>query len=119
MLDYEHGDHIGVLFSLVRHRQQRLLWARQHVRWNQAKWANVLFTDESRFNLGRAVGRTMVYRRRLGRFAVAYVVEVYWFGGGSMMLWVIGRKRADERTDGQNRQKQCAPDLSIWGHKDN
>ena len=32
-------------------RRQRLAWATHHQRWNQRQWNQVLFTDESRFNI--------------------------------------------------------------------
>ena len=46
-----------------RHRQARLNWTRIHRRWTQRQWNNVLFTDESRFNLEHSDGRQRVWRR--------------------------------------------------------
>ena len=34
-----------------RHRVARLAWCRQHLRLNQRQWGQVLFSDESRFQL--------------------------------------------------------------------
>ena len=78
--------YVGLVLTR-RHRQHRLRWARQHVRWTRADWANVLFTDESRFNLRRSDGRARVYRRRRERFHDACVVEKDQYGGGSVMIW--------------------------------
>jgi len=33
------------------HRRARVRWARTHLRFTRAAWAQVLFTDESRFNV--------------------------------------------------------------------
>ena len=40
-----------------RHRQVRLAWARQHVRWTREQWSHVMFSDESRFCLEGNDGR--------------------------------------------------------------
>ena len=80
-----------------QHRQRRLLWARQHLRWPLRQWNRVLFTDESRFVLNRADGRVRVYRRRGERYVNNCVMEADRFGGGSVMVW--GGIRATHRTD--------------------
>ena len=70
-----------------RHRQQRERWARRHQRMTRAEWANVLFTDESRFNLYNSDGRWRVYRRRGERLNDACIVQREQYGGGSVMVW--------------------------------
>lgn len=70
-----------------RHRNLRLQWVQQHVRWTQFQWNTVVFSDESRFCLRRSDGRARVYRRRGERYADACVREVDRFGGGSIMVW--------------------------------
>jgi hypothetical protein len=69
-----------------RHHQQHLRWAHQHVGWTRADWANVLFTDKSRFNLWLSDGRARVYRRRHERFHDACVVKKDQLVGGGL-LW--------------------------------
>ena len=69
------------------HRAARLRWAREHVRWNRQQWANVMFSDESRFCLRKVDGRLRVWRRPGERFADVCVQEVTAFGGGSGMIW--------------------------------
>ena len=44
------------------HLRQRLEWTRRHVRWNQRRWNNVVFSDEARFTLRFADGRVRVWR---------------------------------------------------------
>lgn len=69
------------------HRAARVNWCRRHLRFTRADWNNVLFTDESRFNLSHGDGRVRVYRRRGERFADACVLQRNRFGGGSVMIW--------------------------------
>ena len=47
-----------------RHRCNRLAWANNHVGWTRQQWHEVLFTDESKFNLSFANGNKRIYRRR-------------------------------------------------------
>ncbi|KAK7116864.1 hypothetical protein V1264_002470 [Littorina saxatilis] len=71
----------------ANHRAARRAWCTQHVRWQRQQWAQVLFTDESRFCLEPADGRIRVWRRRGERFAEGAVLERQRFGGGSVMVW--------------------------------
>lgn len=78
--------YVGSILT-VRHRRNRLAWARARVGWNRNRWRHVLFSDESRFLLRRSDGRTRVYRRPNERFADACVHECDRFGGGGVMVW--------------------------------
>jgi hypothetical protein len=50
-------------------------------------WANILFTDESRFHIDSSDGRSRAYRRVGERYADACVIQRQSFGGGSAMVW--------------------------------
>ena len=52
-----------------RHRIARLQWARARLRWRRTTWQNILFSDESKFNLKFSDGRVHIYHRRRERFA--------------------------------------------------
>jgi hypothetical protein len=65
---------VGVVLT-QRHRQIRLQWARQHLRFTQADLANVLFIDETRFNLQCSDGRLRVYHRRGEMYSAPCVKE--------------------------------------------
>nr|KAG5695720.1 hypothetical protein BaRGS_004465 [Batillaria attramentaria] len=67
--------------------QARLQWAQGHLNWNNVRWQNVLFSDESRFCIEHADGRVRVWRRRGDRYADNCVVENNAWGGPSLMLW--------------------------------
>lgn len=68
-----------------RHRQLRMNFALNHQR--RVNWHDVVFSDESRFNLYQTDGRVRVYRRDGERFADNCVVERDRFGGGGVMVW--------------------------------
>lgn len=71
----------------VRHRQQRLQFARFHENWDENNWRRVLFSDESRFCLRSPDGRHRVWRRTGERISAATVVQQENFWGGSVMVW--------------------------------
>ena len=78
-----------------RRRRIRLERARIHSNRNRdcrnARWRDVIFSDESRFLLFRHDGRCRVYCRRGERNAAPCVVQQDLFGGGGIMVWgVIG-----------------------------
>ena len=68
----------------ARHRQRRLLWPQIH---QVQRWQNVVFSDESHFNLSNADGRVHVYRRHHEWYANNCVQEFDRFGGGGVMVW--------------------------------
>ena len=71
-----------------RHPIARLAWARRHIRFTMANWANVLFVDETRILLRGNYGRGRVYRARGERFNENCVlVETEPFVGGSIMMF--------------------------------
>lgn len=69
------------------HKQARLLFARQHLNWTAHDWANVLFTDESKYCLQVKNARMRVFRRKNQRFLPQNIVERDRYGGGGMMVW--------------------------------
>ena len=70
-----------------RHWIARLAWARRHIRFTMADWANVLFVDETRISLRGNDGRARVYHARGERFNENCMVETEPFGGGSIMMF--------------------------------
>jgi transposase len=68
------------------HRRYRLQWARQLLNQRQ-NWSHVVFSDESRFNVSNADGRSRLYRCLRERFADNSVLERDRFGGGGEMVW--------------------------------
>lgn len=89
--------YVGVPLT-AGHRRARLNWATAHRRWARRQWNEVVFTDESRFNLSFSDGRVRIWRRRGERFQdPANVVERDRYGGGSVMIWggISNRAKTD------------------------
>lgn len=99
----------GVVLT-ARHRHQRRQWCQTHRVWNRLRWRRVWFSDESRFVLHHAEGRTRVYRRR-ERFAPCCIREVNRFGGGSVMMWAAishsGRSQLVHVEGNLNARRYC------------
>ena len=64
----------------------RLQWGRNYRDWTINHWLQVLFTDESRFCLSRADGRTRVWRRPGERYSDAAVIQRDRWGGQSVAI---------------------------------
>ena len=66
-------------------------------RHRAARWAKVLFSDESRFNLTHHDDRIRSFRRRGERIADNCLIERDRFGGGSVMVWggIMGRRKTN------------------------
>lgn len=69
------------------HRRERLQFAQEHLPWGEDEWANVLFSDESRFCLYSNDRRLKVFRRPGDRYAQCNFKERVSYGGGSIMVW--------------------------------
>lgn len=78
---------LGRILLTPRHMMARLAWSTRHLRWNRQQWAQVLFSDESRFSLEHDDGRTRVWRRPGERMIPACVRERRAYRGGSVMVW--------------------------------
>lgn len=65
----------------------RLEFAATHAEWSTEKWKNVLFSDESKFNLFRSDGVCHVRRPKDERLNPKYVCPTVKHGGGSVMVW--------------------------------
>ena len=70
-----------------RHRQDRVNWARNHRRWTQRQWNNILFTDESCFTVDFPDGRARVWRHSGEHYHEQNVIQRDRYGGGSVMVW--------------------------------
>ena len=70
-----------------RHRKCRLVFARDTTPFGRQRLRNVLWTDESKFNLYFNDGRRRVWRQRNESRRDCCVVEHDRFGGGSVLVW--------------------------------
>lgn len=67
--------------------RSRLQFAVSHANWTFDQWKNVLFSDESKFNLFRSDGVCHVRRPKGERLNPRYVSPTVKHGGGSVMVW--------------------------------
>ncbi len=78
--------YFGIVLTDDRKRRT-LQWGRNYRDWTINHLSQVLFTDESRFCLSRAAGRTRVWRRPGERYSDAAVIQSDGWGGQSVMIW--------------------------------
>lgn len=71
----------------IEHKRNRLYFCREHLNWNLNQWSNCLFTDESRFKLKGADGRTRIWREKGERYQENCMMSVEPYGGGSVTVW--------------------------------
>ena len=69
------------------HRRKRMEFALKYRGWTASEWSNVVFSDESRFQLFRNDGRPFVRRRPGEGYRDDCVRPTLKHGGGSVMVW--------------------------------
>ncbi|UYV84314.1 hypothetical protein LAZ67_X001824 [Cordylochernes scorpioides] len=69
------------------HRRARLNWCLEHHAWTHDQWANVLFSDESRFSLNTDSRRVFIWREPGTRYHPSNIREIDIFGEGSLLVW--------------------------------
>ena len=79
------------------HIRARRRWCRDRQHWDNRRWNNVMFSDESRFTVDFLDRHRRMWRRRNERFHDVNVIRHDQFGGGSVMVW--GGITAAGRTD--------------------
>ncbi|UYV77413.1 hypothetical protein LAZ67_15000933, partial [Cordylochernes scorpioides] len=69
------------------HRRARLNWCLEHHAWTHDQWANVLFSDESRFSLNTDSRRVFIWREPGTRYHPSNIRGIDSFRGGSFLVW--------------------------------
>ncbi|GFX30908.1 transposable element Tcb2 transposase [Trichonephila clavipes] len=69
------------------HRRFRLEWCRARGSWTKAEWNQVVFSDESRFNLSSDDNRARVWRTRGERLNPAFALQKHTTPTAGVMLW--------------------------------
>ena len=70
-----------------RHRNARLVWARERVNWTVDQWRNCFFTDESPFHLIQCQQRRYVRRRGGTVMHPQHLRPTVHSSGGKIMVW--------------------------------
>jgi transposase len=80
---------VAVKKPLLRpvNKRKRLEWALQHRNWTIEQWKNVLWTDESKFEIFGSRRRIYVRRSSSEKMAPQCLVPTVKHGGGSIMVW--------------------------------
>lgn len=71
----------------LKNRKARLAFARQHLHRTPEQWRNVLFSDESKFNMFGSDGKLYVRRRPHEEFDPKCTKKSVKGNGGSVMVW--------------------------------
>ena len=89
LLRFKIESHLAVRKPLltVGDRLKRLNWARRHQYWTFEDWANVIFSDESNFELNNRKGRIHVKRLREEKYLPRFIHPRLQGGGGSAGIW--------------------------------
>lgn len=80
---------VAVRKPLLRpqNRKKRLEWALRHQHWTEEDFKNVLWTDESKFEIFGSKRRIYVRRNAAEKMLPECVVPTVKHGGGSVMVW--------------------------------
>jgi transposase len=71
----------------VKNRKARIVFAKNHLHWTPEMWSDVLWSDESKFNMFGSDGIKYI-RRPIGqRFNPKYQFPTVKHGGGNVMVW--------------------------------
>lgn len=68
-------------------KNKRLLFAKNYIKKDKSFWKNVIFTDESKFNLYRSDGRTYVWRKVNTALDEKNIMPTVKHGIKSVMVW--------------------------------
>ncbi|GFT57740.1 transposable element Tc1 transposase [Trichonephila clavipes] len=112
-----------------RNRVKRLKFAKEHILKPQQFWNEVIFSDESKFNILGSDGRRMVSRKPNSSHHPKYTIPTVKHGGGSVMVWGCMATSGLGKLvfiDGimhkmaylnilQNNLKESADNLGYWG----
>ena len=68
-------------------RLKRYRWCKERINWGFEQWKNVIFSDESNFELFNRKGQVLVKRFAHERFSNRFVAPRLQGGGGSVGIW--------------------------------
>jgi hypothetical protein len=68
-------------------QQKNPLFRERIVAWTLEEWKNILWSDESKFNLYSDGGKGYVRRPINQRYNKLYITATVKFGGGNIMVW--------------------------------
>ncbi|KFM75446.1 Transposable element Tcb2 transposase, partial [Stegodyphus mimosarum] len=78
---------LRVLPLMPTHRRLRLEWCRARGNWTAGEWNQVVFSDESRFNLGSDDNSVRVWRARGERLNPAFALQRHMSATAGVIVW--------------------------------
>jgi len=70
-----------------KHIKARFKWAKSHENWEVEDWKNVVWSDETKFNLLNSDGKEYYWTNKPGILTPESVKPTLKYGGGSVMIW--------------------------------
>ena len=70
-----------------KHKADRLAFAKAHKRWTLSDWRNIMWTDESSFEIGKRSRQVKVWRRAYERYSLDCIAPTFKSGRTSVMIW--------------------------------
>lgn len=70
-----------------KHKADRLEFARKYKNWTEEDWKNVIWTDESSFEIGRNSRQIRVWRKAYERYSSKCLAPIFKSGRTSVMVW--------------------------------
>ncbi|GFU25230.1 transposable element Tcb1 transposase [Trichonephila clavipes] len=97
------------------HRRLRLEWCHARGNWTAMEWNQLVFSDESRFNLSSDDNRVRVRRPRGERINPAFATQLYTAPSAAPMNHFLTRKGSTSHGKGVTRLSPhcCNPPLAI------
>jgi transposase len=70
-----------------KHKKARLAFAKKYESWTSDDWKNVIWSDESKFNLLNSDGKEYYWTNRPEEITEEGITPTLKFGGGGVMVW--------------------------------
>ena len=70
-----------------QHKKARYQWAKKYSTWTIEDWKNVIWSDESKFNVINSDGKEYYWTNNPSNITDQSVRPTVKFGGGSVMVW--------------------------------
>jgi len=74
-------------YLMPRHIVNRKVFAKEHLNWTLDQWKEVIWTDESSFELGKPSGKQLVWRKLDEAFNQDCTGSTFKSGRSSVMVW--------------------------------
>lgn len=71
----------------VKHKADRLAFARTHESWTFEDWCNIIWTDESSFEIGKNPRQIRVWRKAYEKYNWDCIAPSFKSGRSSVMIW--------------------------------